>query len=294
MRQRTPRRRGFTLIELLVVIAIIAVLIGLLLPAVQKVREAAALAACKNNLKQIGLALLQYHDAQTPQPCFPQLSSLESQFPADHDGYPWHIKPYLEQAAAQDGNSLKVFICPSDPRNNQPLNGSLGPLSYPSTSSTDTPNDPFGDDAYDGVIVGPTWANNGNTLEPAARVTLNGITDGSSNTIMVGERPWSADLSLGRWAWGPEDTTAPVVRNYVGGFPSPGCPAPAIFKPGNLSDRCAFNSVWSTHVGGAQFLFADGHVAFLNYSAGTTLTPSGNSLLQALCTRKGGEVVNLP
>jgi prepilin-type processing-associated H-X9-DG protein len=186
-------------------------------------------------------------------------------------------------------------MCPSDPRYNQLITSSgsaEGPISYPSTSSTDILNDPFGDDAYDGVIVGVTYTNNGLVGPvPPVRVTMNTIPDGTSNTIMVGERPWSGDLLWGWWAWGSMDTTAPVVRNYAAGFPEQGCPAPAIFKPGKISDPCSFNSVWSPHQGGAQFLFTDGHVAFINYSAGTTMTASGNTLIQALCTRAGGEVV---
>jgi prepilin-type processing-associated H-X9-DG protein len=89
------------------------------------------------------------------------------------------------------------------------------------------------------------------------------------------------------------DTTAPVQRNIAAGLPNGGCPVPAIFKPGNINDPCANNAPWSLHTGGGHFLFADGHVAFLNYSVATTPSSGGNSILQALATRSGGEVTNL-
>jgi prepilin-type processing-associated H-X9-DG protein len=272
-----------------VVIAIIAILIGLLLPAVQKVRFAAASASCKNNLKQIGLALNNYHDSQNR---FPFLNYPLSQTSQQHDGYLWQIKPYLEQQAAVDGSNPKILLCPLNPKSfvADPSAGQFGLTSYPSTSSKDM-NAAYGDDAYDGVIVGGTWVNGGATYRPPARVTMLGIFDGASNTIMVGERPPSANDVWGWWAWGSLDTTMPVQRNIAAGLPMGGCPVPAIFKEGSQNDPCSFNAPWSFHTGGSHFLFADGHVAFLNYAAGTSKSSGGNSVLQALATRGGDEAV---
>jgi prepilin-type N-terminal cleavage/methylation domain-containing protein/prepilin-type processing-associated H-X9-DG protein len=297
----SPYRKGFTLIELLVVIAIIALLIGLLLPAVQKVREAANKMQCQNNLKQIGIALHSYHDENLR---FPALDFAYTNVPgADTsndwlgDGYPYRIRAYIEQQSAGQPSVIKTYVCPSDPRAGLSTQAAEGLCWYPSTSSTDmlepVANGFGASDNYDGVIVGDTrmLVNGSWQYVPPAQVTLQSITDGTSNTIMVAERPPSSDTFYGWWAWGYSDTTVTAQRNYANSTPIRGCPTPAIFKPGSLADPCSFNAPWSFHNGGANFLFADGHVSFLSYDVATTQTPSGNSLLQALCTRSGGEVV---
>jgi prepilin-type N-terminal cleavage/methylation domain-containing protein/prepilin-type processing-associated H-X9-DG protein len=214
--QKRLGRRAFTLIELLVVIAIIAILIGLLLPAVQKVREAAARMECSNNLKQIGIALHSYHDANRFLP--PGCANDRVPFGTHATGAGWgsswkvYILPQIEQNAIFskwlfDGTSsgytnannmalvnrvnIKVYRCPS----------SSLPLYYPSngwnggsciqvfTSYTGiagaagpTPHTDFHDSASHG------WGSGSGVLFANSAVTIPGVADGSSNTIFVGEQ----------------------------------------------------------------------------------------------------------
>lgn len=194
------QRKGFTLIELLVVIAIIAILIGLLLPAVQKVREASNRLSCSNNLKQVGLAFQMHHDQFGAFPSgglnWNSDRTMNGGAPADYQtqawGWAYQILPYLEQKALWEhpssstvaGTSLKVFRCPS----------LRGPTTFPYTQSA-----PTGDRAMmDYVGNGGTWGN----FDPNAanafdgpiaasgkkKVSISHIKDGTSSTLLVGEK----------------------------------------------------------------------------------------------------------
>ncbi len=291
-------RNGFTLIELLVVIAIIAILIGLLLPAVQKVREAAARTQCQNNLKQIGLALHNYHGDQgrlppgvTPGPTgepYPYLGWLGRLLPYVEQGSLWSQaqaayaeQPYNPFAPPHLGimTPVRSYGCPADDRVDQPHNTHQG---YRVAVAS-----------YLGVL-GIDYRNPTGVLYWGSKVRLTDITDGTSGTLMVGERPPSPDFWYGWWyagagqVAGSGDTVlgARELRNTADQYTS-GCPVgPYHFAPGRLDNQCDALHFWSLHPGGANFLFADGSVRFLSYAA--------DPILPALATRAGGEVVTLP
>jgi prepilin-type N-terminal cleavage/methylation domain-containing protein/prepilin-type processing-associated H-X9-DG protein len=300
-------RRGFTLVEVLVVIAIIAVLIGLLLPAVQKVREAANRIKCANNLKQIGLALHQHHDTYGMFPpgrvdapfTVPQGKIIQG----GHSFFPF-LLPYLEQEALAriyrwDRRSqgpenqpvattqLKVLQCPSaepdrwvtaveDP-DNYSYGGKGACGDYGCVRDIDT--------RLVGLGLVDRAANYQGVLTRNCLTRLADITDGASQTLLVTEYAGRPRL----WRAG-----RPVPGIYVSGGAWVG--GPLMFGQGSTPDGatklgpCAINctndrEVYSFHPGGANAVFADGSVHFL---------PVGLSIrvFAQLVTRAGGEVVS--
>jgi prepilin-type N-terminal cleavage/methylation domain-containing protein/prepilin-type processing-associated H-X9-DG protein len=300
------KRGAFTLIELLVVIAIIAILISLLLPAVQKVRGAAGRVQCTASLKQIGIALHNYHD------CFARFPpGLENSWTSAHPYLSWmgRILPYMEQVPlaqtinpeyARSLNPWGDFTQP-DFGGVQPHVGLATvmdlykcPIDTRDLIATSVPTG-FGTmltvafTSYQGVSGTASGANDG-ILYNFSNVRLLDIQDGASNTLMVGERPPSADLIYGWWyagagydAMGTGDVVlGSSETGYAQRF---GCPPDNIgLVPGQISNECDQVHFWSLHDGGSNFLLADGSVRFISYDS--------NSVLPALCTRSGGEIVD--
>jgi prepilin-type N-terminal cleavage/methylation domain-containing protein/prepilin-type processing-associated H-X9-DG protein len=308
---RRPRKPGFTLIELLVVIAIIAILVGLLLPAVQKVRDAASRAKCQNNLKQQALGLHNYHGAYQylPQgvynandPVYPYWSWMAQILPYIEqqnvywEGYAWatsggwNFWPWGDfwdnpQTAANPacGSIQKVLICPADGREQYLLAGSqwggIGNMSFTGYLGNGGIQ---GDETYEGL------GQSQGVLFYTSQIRLTDITDGTSNTILIGERPPSTDLEYGWWFAGAgydgsglgDVIMGATAYRYASAL---GCGSNyAMFQRGNTNNSCDQVHWWSPHTNGGNFAFSDGSVHFIPYSA--------SNVIPALCTINGSEV----
>jgi prepilin-type N-terminal cleavage/methylation domain-containing protein/prepilin-type processing-associated H-X9-DG protein len=304
------RHSAFTLIELLVVIAIIAILVGLLVPAVQKVREAAARTQCQNNLKQIGLALHGFHDANKRLPpgylaAGPYVDGANDTAP----GWGWSafILPHLEQGPLHAqlnlsqpvqnspaiANLLAIYQCPTDIAPGafaitDPFGSVLaqaGPCSYAACVGGD-----------ESEVDGPTGLG---IFYRNSRTRLADVSDGTAYTIAVGERAWTN--ANGIWAGAiPGGVLRRGPQNPCPGSAASFYPASAlVLAHGHLNNATSdtdggLDDFSSRHDNGSHFLYADGHVGFLRSIPGDP--PGGgytaDSLgLQALSTRAGGEVV---
>ncbi len=298
------RRSGFTLIELLVVIAIIAVLIGLLLPAVQKVREAASRMKCQNNLKQVALAFHNFESAVGGLPAY-YTSRPKVPAPGTAVAY-WGIQvlPYIEQdnvrktynfdqsfndtANQPTANTpIQIMVCPSTPNNPRvsTLSGKTYSVADYSLALSVSAN------LYGPVITytKPGSVDGACSTDKDVHTKLLEITDGTSNTILLVEsagRPenWRSGRTDASWSAVPNGGWAQPNASIMRGYTTPGDPA-TMTHPGPCMVNCNnLYSIYGFHTGGANMALADGSVRFLRSSV-----PAGT--VAAMVTRAGGEVV---
>lgn len=296
MNPLTKRPKGFTLVELLVVIAIIGVLIALLLPAVQAARESARQSVCKNNLKQIGLAMHMHNDATRRLP--PALPQSDAGKDNTTSAFVW-LLPFLEETARfgeydfsigpTEGTNaeltsqrLPVFQCPSvvtadgslpDGMGCYGVSTGSGASRFPLQISTGEP-DPGN---HNGAIIDPV----------RGRTSIRKIIDGTSNTFLAGE----LDYGLNNWAAMTGGSGAGAGGTTQWAFAYPGvtwCSTAGVFNSDALVN--GFNE-WETfrgeHPGGVYMLLVDGSVRMIADDA-------DEGVLDAMATRAGGEIFEHP
>lgn len=306
-------RRGFTIIELLTVVAVISLLLSLLLPAVMRVREAARLANCRNQLRQLGLALHHYESVHSVFPMGSQVARFQGNTPFDKSfGWPVALLPYVEQPNLYDTfdfgldcqihhrtstkRVVSVFNCPSDPAAGALVNwngdgvdesvwgpyyeGGWGPLSYLGVSGTDGYVETE-ERGKCGDLQPPNPYLEDGVLYHNSSVRFSLIADGTSNTFLFGERgvvapygKWGGPGVAGRCPAGLADVVLPgVIRSKTFG---------GVHQPyGDLSDQLIW---WSWHSFGTNFCLADGSVKGISYS-------TSHEIVAAISSKSEGDVV---
>ncbi len=299
LRSRRARVRGFTLIELLVVIAIIAILIALLLPAVQQAREAARRTQCKNNLKQMGLAMHNYHDVYGMFPAGQKYLGIFDGDAFDNNGgnqfsFGYAILPFVdqgalfeqfnpEQVAAQTDETspgsgisnvvlcrtvLPFFSCPSDAKPTVRNDAGIRPSATSSYQGAGGSYNGWPGHRAGTVSNQMRWRWNGMLTRDNAGgpKSMRDISDGSSNQILISETKWAMNnngLSRSRWY------AATARRNSLQGTQGA---TNALCVSGEWAmnwtqpegNRQPMRTAGSSHLGGAHFLFCDGSVKFVS------------------------------
>jgi prepilin-type N-terminal cleavage/methylation domain-containing protein/prepilin-type processing-associated H-X9-DG protein len=296
-------RRGFTLIELLVVIAIIAILIALLLPAVQQAREAARRTQCRNNMKQLGVAMHNYHDVHNTfpyglwdddsygwgtfllpyldqAPLFNQINwDYSNTVDVDWETFPTHPGGGLAADITEDGaiapqgslvfTPLEAFMCPSSPIPPRYNGTDAAKTDYLGCTGTD-------DDGVFVRVLDMFNIDNGQ-FEKDPIIAIKDIRDGTSNTFAIGEASWHSQkdpAAATNTQWVDDD-----MSFWAGGL---GSDESHLRK---TTDRLNIgvddDSFGSYHTGGAHFLFADGHVAFISENIDSNVNSTADDLNSA-------------